>query len=171
MSPGLQALTVVHVAISLVAIGAGIPVVLGFLSSRRLPVATVIFLVFTALTSITGFFFPFHGFTPAFGFGIVSLLILPLATWARYGKHLSGAWRGAYIVTTMIALYLNVFVLILQSFLKIPALKALAPNQNEPPFAIAQGVVLVLFVALTIVAVKKFRPPPSEAADSSLRVA
>lgn len=158
MTVGLQIFTIVHVAISLVAIVAGFVVVHGLLSSRLLPGATATFLTFTVLTSVTGFFFPIHGFTPAIGTGIISLVILPIAIWARYGKHLVGAWRWIYVVTAMIALYLNVFVLVVQLFLKVPRLKALAPNQNEPPFAVAQGIVLVLFVALTIIALKNFKP-------------
>jgi hypothetical protein len=109
-------------------------------------------------TSVTGFFFPFHGFTPAIGVGIVSLVVLAVAIFARYGRKLSGPWPWIYVVTAMIALYLNVFVLIVQLFQKVPALKALAPTQSEPPFQIAQLVTLALFVVLTILAVRRFRP-------------
>jgi hypothetical protein len=107
-------------------------------------------------TSVTGFFFPFHHFTPAYAVGIISLLLLALAIYARYSRHLAGAWRRVYVITALIALYLNVFVLIVQAFAKLPALKALAPTQSEPPFLLAQLVVLVLFIVLTAVAAIRF---------------
>jgi hypothetical protein len=144
--------TLIHVAISLVAIASGFVVLFGLLTGKRLNRWTALFLATTAATSITGFFFPFHGFTPAIAVGILSLLLLPLAIYARYPRHLAGRLRLTYVGTAMFALYLNVFVLIVQSFLKIPALKALAPTQSEPPFAITQLVVLLAFIALTITA-------------------
>jgi hypothetical protein len=104
------------------------------------------------------FFFPFHGFTPAIGVGIISLIVLAIAILARYSRHLAGHWRWIYVVTAMIALYLNVFVLIVQSFEKIPALHVLAPTQTEPPFAITQLVVLGLFILIGLVAAIRFRP-------------
>ena len=107
-------------------------------------------------TSVTGFLFPFHKFLPSHGVGIVSLLVLPVAIFARYGRHLAGAWRRIYVVTAMIALY-HVFVLIAQLFLKVPALNAMAPTQSEPPFKLAQLVVLVLFIVLAVVAAIRFR--------------
>jgi magnesium-transporting ATPase (P-type) len=106
---------------------------------------------------VTGFFFPFHGVTPAIVVGVISLVVLAVAIIARYVRRLAGAWRWIYVVTVMIALYLNVFVLIVQLFQKVPALKALAPTQSEPPFAVTQLVVLALFVVLTIMAAIKFR--------------
>jgi hypothetical protein len=112
----------------------------------------------TLLTSVTGFFFPFHGFTPAIGVGIISLVLLAVAILARYGRKLSGAWRWIYVVTAMLSLYLNVFVLIVQLFQKVPALKTLAPTQSEPPFQIAQLGVLLIFILLTIFAAIRFRP-------------
>ena len=149
--------TKVHVVISLIAIFAGFIVAFGLLTAKRLDGWTTLFLVTTVATSVTGFFFPFHGFTPAIGVGIVSLVVLAVAIFARYGRQLTGAWRWIYVVTAMLALYLNFFVLIAQSFQKVPALKALAPTQSEPPFLVAQLVAFALFVVLTIVAVIKFR--------------
>jgi magnesium-transporting ATPase (P-type) len=129
----------------------------GLLVGRRLNGWTALFLISTVLTSVTGFFFPFHGVTPAIVVGIISLVLLAVAIVARYARHLGGAWRWIYVVTAMISLYLNVFVLIVQLFQKVPALKALAPTQSEPPFAVTQLVVLALFVLLTIIAAIKFR--------------
>jgi hypothetical protein len=111
-------------------------------------------------TSVTGFFFPFHHFTPAHGVGIVSLLVLLVAILARYSFHLAGAWRWIYVVCAMVALYLNVFVGIVQAFQKVPVLKAMAPTQSEPPFLVAQLFGLTFFVVLTIVAAIRFRIKP-----------
>jgi hypothetical protein len=154
----VQTFTIVHVVISLVAIASGIIVVVGMFGSQSQPRWTALFLTTTVLTSLTGFLFPIKGFTPALGTGIVSCIILAIALAALYAKHLVGAWRWIYVVTAVSALYLNVLVLIVQSFQKIPALKPLAPTQSEPPFLIAQTVALVVFVLLGIVAVVKFRP-------------
>ena len=154
----LQAYTIFHVVISLVAILAGLIVLRGWLTARRLDGWTLIFLLFTLATSVTGFFFPFHGFTPAIGTGILSVVVLFAAFAALYAFHLEGSWRWIYLVSAAIALYLNVFVLIIQAFLKVPALHALAPNGNEPPFAIVQGIVLVLFVIGGFLAVRRYRP-------------
>jgi hypothetical protein len=110
------------------------------------------------LTSVTGFLFPIHGFTPALGVGILSCVILALALFALYKEHLIGAWRPVYVITAVASLYLNVFVLVVQSFVKIPALNALAPTQTEPPFAITQAVVLAIFILIALVAAIKFRP-------------
>jgi hypothetical protein len=131
--------------------------VLGLLSSKRLDGWTALFLASTVATSVTGFFFPFHGVTPADVFGVLSLIVLPIAMFARYGRSLAGGWRRTYVITAMIALYLNVFVLIAQLFDKVPTLKAIAPTKTEPTFKISQLVVLVLFVVLTVAAAKKFR--------------
>jgi hypothetical protein len=158
MFSGLSTFTQVHVVISLIAIIAGLIVVFGLLTAKRLDRWTALFLLAAVATSVTGFFFPFHGFTPAIVVGIVSMVVLALAILARYGRKLAGAWRWIYVVTAMIALYLNVFVLIVQLFQKVPALKALAPTQSEPPFQITQLVSLVLFIVLTILAVRRFRP-------------
>src|SRR6478735_10991077 len=128
-------------------------------ASNSLPVTTALFLFTTALTSLTGFLFPIHGFTPALGVGIVACLILVVALFALYKEHLVGAWRWIYVITAVGSLYLNVFVLVVQSFVKVSALNALAPTQTEPPFAITQAVVLAIFILITIIAANKFRPP------------
>jgi len=157
MTTGLLLFTLFHVALSLIGIGAGLVVLRGLLVSMRLDGWTALFLTTTIATSVTGFLFPFRGFTPAIGTGIISMVVLAVACYARYGKHLAGGWRLAYVVTAVIALYLNVFVLVVQAFLKIPALNALAPQQNEPPFAVAQGTVFVLFFIAGIRAAMRFR--------------
>lgn len=152
--------TIVHVVISLIGIFSGFVVLVGLLTSKPLNAWTAVFLASTLATSVTGFFFPFHGLTPAIVTGIISLVVLVVAIFARYARNLAGAWRKIYVVNAVLALYLNVFVLIVQLFLKVPALKALAPKQSEPPFAITQLVVLVLFVALAIAAAIRFRSEP-----------
>lgn len=154
----LEIYTLVHVAISLVGIASGFAVLFGLLAGKRLDGWTKLFLITTVATSVTGFFFPFHGFTPAIGVGIISLVVLAVAIFARYGRNLAGSWRWIYVVTATIALYLNVFVGIVQAFQKVPALKAIAPMQTEPPFAVTQLVVLVLFILIGIVAAIRFRP-------------
>jgi hypothetical protein len=131
----------------------------GLLTAKRLDGWTRLFLVTTIATSATGFFFPFHGITPAIIVGIISLVLLAVAIIARYARHLAGVWRWIYVVTAMVALYLNVFVLIVQLFQKVPALKALAPTQSELPFAVAQLLTLALFFILTIFAAIRFRLP------------
>ena len=107
---------------------------------------------------MTGFLFPIHGFTPALGVGVVACLILVVALFALYKEHLVGAWRWIYVVTAVVSLYFNVFVLVAQSFMKVSALNALAPTQSEPPFAITQAVVLMVFILIALIAVVKFRP-------------
>ena len=156
MSAG--AFTILHVAITLVAIGSGLIVVGGMFASNRLPVTTALFLFTTALTSLTGFLFPIHGFTPALGVGIDACVILAVALFALYREHMVGAWRWIYVITAVMSLYLNVFVLVVQSFVKVAALNALAPTQNEPPFAITQAAVLAIFVLIIGIAVVTFRP-------------
>jgi hypothetical protein len=156
----ITALTIVHVAISLVGIGAGFIVMRGLLVSKRLDTWTAIFLAATTATSVTGFFFPIERITPGLALGIVSLIVLAPALAARYYYDLFGPWRRTYVITAMIAQYLNVFVLIVQSFQKIPSLSELAPTQSEPPFLVAQLVTLALFIAYTILAVVRFRPEP-----------
>jgi hypothetical protein len=155
----IGAFTILHVAITLVAIGSGLIVVGGMFSSHRLPVTTALFLFATALTCVTGFLFPIHGFTPALGVAILGGAILPIALFALYKEHLVGAWRWIYVIAAVASLYLNVFVLVVQSFVKVSALTALAPTQSEPPFAITQAVVLAIFVLITLISVIKFRPP------------
>ena len=156
MFSGMSTFTQVHVVISLIGICSGLVVAFGLLAAKRLDAWTALFLV-SVLTSVTGFMFPFHGFLPSYGVGAISMVALAIAIFARYGRHLAGGWRRTYAITAMTSLYLNVFVLIVQLFEKVPALKALAPTQSEPPFKITQLTVLVLFVVLTIIAAKRFR--------------
>ena len=157
----LSAFTLFHVALSLVGIGSGFVVVYGLLGSRRFDGWTALFLTTTVATSVTGFLFPFHRFLPSHGVGIVSLIILAIAIAARYRFRLAGGWRRTYAITAVIALYLNVFVLIVQLFLKVPSLKAIAPTQSEPPFQLTQLATLLLFALLTIRAAIKFRGEPA----------
>ena len=152
------AFTIFHVAITLVAIGSGLIVVGGMFASHKLPVTTALFLFTTALTSVTGFLFPIHGFTPALGVGIVSCVVLAVALFALYKERLVGVWRWIYVICAVASLYLNVFVLVVQSFVKISLLNALAPTQTEPPFAITQAAVLAIFILMTLIAVITFRP-------------
>lgn len=150
--------TLVHVLLSLVGIASGLLVVYGMLRAKRFDGATAIFLVTTALTSLTGFLFPVEHILPSHVLGVISLVALAIAIPARYALRLAGAWRAIYVVSAVLALYLNVFVLVAQIFMKVPAAHALAPTGKEPPFLIAQVVVMVIFVVLGIFAVKKFRP-------------
>lgn len=154
----LSAFTLLHVSISLLGILTGLVVVAGMFRAKPLPAWTALFLITTILTSATGFLFPVAGIDPPKVVGTISLVVLAVALFALYGKHLSGSWRWIYVVTAVTALYFNVFVLVVQAFQKIVFLKALAPRQNEPPFAIAQVLVLVVFIALGWLAVKKFHP-------------
>jgi uncharacterized membrane protein len=154
----LRIYTQIHVLISLIGIFTGLVVLFGMLASKRLDGWTKWFLITTVLTSVTGFFFPFHGFTPAIGVGIILLVVLAIANFARCSRRMLGEWRWIYVVTAVIALYLNVFVLVVQLFEKIPALHALAPTQSEQPFKLAQLIVLVLFVLLGVVALPRFHP-------------
>jgi hypothetical protein len=161
----LSAFTTLHVIISLIAIASGILVMFGLLGSRRMPGWTAIFLLFTILTSATGFVFPFDKLLPSHMIGILSLVLLAIACIALYGMKLAGAWRWNYVLSAMVALYLNVFVLVIQGFLKVGPLHALAPSipPSEPPFAVLQGIVLVFFVIVMIGAVRRFRPAPGYA--------
>jgi hypothetical protein len=154
----LSTFTTVHVIISLIGIVSGLIALFGMLGSKRLNGLTALFLLTTVLTSVTGFTFPFTHLTPGHVVGIISLVVLAIAILARYSFHMAGSWRRIYVVTAAIALYLNVFVLVVQSFEKVPALHALAPTQTEGPFKMAQLAVLVLFIVLTVIAVKKFHP-------------
>jgi hypothetical protein len=158
----MKTFTLVHVIISLVGILSGFVVVAGMLSAKKSAAWTAIFLSTTVATSVTGFFFPFHHFTPAHGVGIVSLLVLAFVLYALYSRNLAGGWRRIYVIGAVLSLYLNFFVLIVQAFQKVPALNTLAPTQTEPPFAIAQGVALVVFIALGVAALIRFRPKPIE---------
>ncbi|MFZ0707260.1 MAG: hypothetical protein WAM71_16795, partial [Candidatus Korobacteraceae bacterium] len=152
----LSTYTLIHVIISLAGIGSGFIVMYGLLNSKRLDGWTAIFLTTTVLTSVTGFFFPFEGLKPSYILAGISLILLAIAIWARYSRRLEGGARRTYIVTAALALYLNCFVGVIQAFAKIPALHALAPTQKEPPFLVAQLVVLALFIWLTILAAKRF---------------
>jgi len=156
--------TFLHVLISLIGIGSGLVVMFGFLTAKRLGGLTALFLATTVATSVTGFGFPFTHLLPSHKVGIISLVILAVAIPARYVFHLAGAWRWIYVAGAATALYLNAFVLIVQAFEKVPALKAMAPKQTEPPFLVAQLAVLILFLGLTILAVKRFHIEPAPAA-------
>ena len=164
MSTGLAVFTLFHVALSLVGILAGFVVLFGLISAKQSKSWTSTFLVTTAATSLTGFLFPFHKLLPSHGVGIVSILVLALTIPALYVFHLAGPWRRVYVIGTVIALYLNVFVLIAQFFMKIPALKALAPTQSEPPFLGTQVVVMLIFIVLGVLATKRF---PGQAVPAS----
>jgi hypothetical protein len=156
--------TALHVVISLVAIGSGFVVVFGFLKGKPLNGMTAIFLTTTALTSISGFGFPFTHLLPSHKLGILSLAALAIAAAARYLFHLSGPWRSVYVVSAALALYFNVFVLVVQAFEKVPVLKALAPTQKEPPFLVTQLVVLLAFATLTVFSTVRFHPERVRAA-------
>ncbi len=153
----IKILTWIHTAISLVAIVAGLMVVKGLIESRGRQLWTLLFLVTAAATTLTGFFFPFQGPTPAFILGVISILPLTLSFHARYRHRLHGAWRKIYTVSAVTVLYFNCFVLIVQIFLKIPAANALAPTQKEPPFVIVQGLTLAAFIVLGILSTIKFK--------------
>jgi hypothetical protein len=157
---GMTTLTFVHVAISLVGILSGLVVAFGLGSGKRLDGWTATFLITTVGTSVTGFFFPFEGFKPSYVVGAISLAVLGLAIFARYSRRLAGGWRRTYVISAVVALYFNVFVLVAQLFLKVPSLHALAPKGSEPPFAVTQVVVMALFVVLGIAAAKGFREQP-----------
>jgi hypothetical protein len=152
--------TLVHVLISLVGIASGFIVVYGLLTGRRLDGWTATFLATTILTSVTGFLFPVEHILPSHIVGVISLVVLAAALLARYARHMQHSWRTTYVVCAIVALYLNVFVAVVQSFLKIPPVHALAPTQKEPPFLVAQLAVMAIFVAIGILAVKKFRVAP-----------
>ncbi len=162
----LTAFTVFHVLLSLIGIAAGFVVLFGFLTSRKLDGWTLVFLTTTIATSATGFLFPFHHFLPSHAVGILSLFVLGLAVLARYRFHLTGGWLRTYVISSSIALYFNVFVLIAQLFQKVAPLKALAPTQSEPPFQLTQLVVLILFILLTVRATMKFHHQPLRAASA-----
>ena len=157
MFSSLSPFTKLHVVISLIGIVSGLVVMFGLLVGQKLNPWTAVFLISTVATSVTGFFFPFHGPTPAMVVGIISLVLLAVAIVARYARHLAGSWRWIYVATAMISLYLNVFVLVAQAFAKAPALKTMAPTQSELPFLISEFIVMALFIVLSIAADKRFR--------------
>jgi len=152
----MEVFTLVHVAISLAGILSGLVALFGLIGGKRLDGWTAVFLITSIATSVTGFFFPFHGVTPGIVIGILSLIVLAIAVVARYPRQMAGAWRNTYVITSAIALYFNFFVLVAQLFRRVPALKELAPTQSEPPFLVAQLVIMAAFIALTVLAVKNF---------------
>jgi len=156
----LSAFTTLHVVISLIAIVAGLIVMFGMVGPYHSGGLAAIFLLFTILTSVTGFMFPFNGVTPGILIGILSCILLAIACLALYGLKLGGAWRWIYALTALISLYLNVFVLVIQSFLKIPPLHEIAPGNPPagPAFAVVQGVVLVFFAVMIFRVWRGFRP-------------
>jgi hypothetical protein len=167
---GMTPLVFVHVLISLVALGSGVVTALAMAAGRRLDGWTALFLSSTLATSLSGFVLPADRFLPSHAIGIVSVVVLAVAILAWYGRRLVGAWRPVYVVTAVVALYLNAFVFVFQAFLKVPALKALAPTQSEPPFQIAQLATLALFLALGAAATFRFgrdqtRPAAGPAVD------
>src|SRR6266545_2162867 len=157
----LHIYTIIHTLISLIAIFTGIVVVFGMLAGAQLNGWTKWFLITAVATTVTGFFFPFHRFTPAIGLGIISLPFLALTIYARYSKRLGGAWRWIYAIGAVICLYFNLFVLVVQAFEKVPALHTMAPTQTESPFKLTQLIVLATFILLGIVVVIRFHPEPS----------
>jgi hypothetical protein len=154
---GMTPILFVHVAISLVGIASGFVVIWGLLVARRLDGWTAVFLATTVATSVTGFFLPAEQLLPSHVVGIISLAVLAVAIVARYQRRMAGGWRRTYVIMAVAAQYLNFFVLVVQSFQKVPALHELAPTQSEPPFAIAQLIALVAFVVLGVLAAKRFR--------------
>jgi hypothetical protein len=152
---GSTAFVLFHTALSLIAIVTGLVVVRGLMRNDPANGWSLWFWITTVATTLTGFLFPFGGFTPALGTGIVSTVILAATLPARYAFHYAGPWRRVYVIGTVVSLYLNCFVLVVQSFQKIPFLHPLAPTGSEPPFAIAQGLVLIAFIIAGFVAVRR----------------
>jgi hypothetical protein len=160
----LPTFTIIHVAISLAAIASGFVVLFGMIANKRLDGWTAFFLATTVATSVTGFGFPIKGMTPGIAFGIISLVVLAPVIFARYQRDLAGIWRPVYVIGALFAFYLNYVVLIVQSFQKVPALKALAPTQSEPPFLAVQLISLAAFIVLGTMATKRFHPGALSAA-------
>jgi len=160
----VQAFTAFHVALSVVGLLSGVIVVLGLLNGWRLPGWTALFLVTTIATSATGFLFHSPSFGPPQVVGVISLIVLAAAVAAQYIYHLAGRWRVVYVVTAVLAFYLNAFVGVAQAFQKIPLLHGLAPTGSEPPFLVAQAAVLALFVVIAVLSLKRFHPLPVAAA-------
>jgi K+-transporting ATPase A subunit len=154
----VETFTALHVVISLVAIAAGLVVAFGMLTNRRLDGWTALFLATTIATSVTGFFFHSKAFGPPHVVGVISLVVLAVALLALYGRHLAGFWRPTYVVTAILALYLNCFVAVVQAFQKVAFLHPLAPNGSEPPFLVAQGATLLIFLILGALGVRLFHP-------------
>jgi hypothetical protein len=166
----MRTFTLVHVAISLVGIGSGLVVLFGLFDARRLNGWTPLFLTTTVLTSVTGFFFPVDRLLPSHIVGALSLVLLAAAIVARYPKRLAGQWRAVYVIGAVVSLYFNVFVLIVQSFQRVPALKELAPTQTESPFVVAQLLALTIFAAATLLAVVRFREEALASGRSAVNV-
>jgi hypothetical protein len=152
----LAAFTQFHVIISLIGIISGLVAVLGMLNAKLLPGSTVLFLITTVVSCVTGFMFPMP-FDPPAAVGCLTLVVLALAIIALYTYKLAGSWRGIYVISSIVALYFNCFVLVVQTFQKVAFFHALAPTQKEPPFAAAQAVLLVLFIGLGVAAFKRFK--------------
>ena len=154
----LSTFTSVHVVISLIGIGAGFLVLYGMLTGKRFDGGTAIFLIFTVLTSATGFLFPFEHLLPSYIIGVTSLVVLAIAIVARYSQHMTGSWRWIYVACAVLAFYLNFFVLVAQTFMKVPAAHALAPTGKEPPFLVTQLIVMAVFILFGVLAAKRFHP-------------
>jgi hypothetical protein len=148
----------IHVALSLIGIVSGLVVLYRLLTNNQSSGWTALFLATTILTSVTGFPLPPFGFDPPRVVGIISLVLLAAAVVALFVFHLAGRWRLLYCASAIAALYLNVFVGVVQAFQKLPFLHSLAPTQSEPPFVVAQIAVLAAFAALGFLAVKRFHP-------------
>ncbi len=157
----LATYTTIHVILSLIGIASGLIVLAALLGGRILSLWNGLFLISTVLTSLTAFGFPFTKVTPGIILGILSLIVLAIAIFALYARHLNGVWRRTYVIAAMVALYFNVFVLVAQLFEHVPAIHAFAPTQTEAPFKIAQLLVLVLFAVLIGAAAKRFRTMPA----------
>ncbi len=153
-----QTFTLFHVVISLIAIGTGFIVVYGLFTANRMAGITALFLATTALTSLTGFFFHRPHILPSHVVGAIAMVVVAVTVLALYSFHLRGKWRSVYVIGATLSLYFNMFVLVAQAFLKIPSLHVLAPTGTEPPFAIAQGIVLVVFIVIGVTAIRRFRP-------------
>jgi len=160
--------TAVHVVISLIGVGAGLVVLAGLLTGRRFDTWTKMFLAATVATNVTGFGFPVDRVLPSHIVGGLSLIALAVAIYARYAQQMARGWRTAYVLTAMLSLYLNVFVLVVQAFRRVSALNALAPTQSEGPFALAQFAVLIGFLAITIVALRKFKTGAATAVPTTV---
>ena len=154
----LPAFTELHVIISLIGIVAGLVFFAALTGGRWLSLINGLFLVFTILTSVTGFFFHSKAIGPPHIVGVISLVVLAVTLIAIYGRRLAGIWRGVFVITAVLALYLNCFVLVVQLFQKIPSLNAFAPTGTEPPFVAAQGATLLLFLVLGFLAFRRFHP-------------
>ena len=158
LTMNLSTFTAIHTALSVIALLSGVVVLIGLLRSQRCPLVTLLYFVTAIATSATGFGFPNTTFTPAEVVGVISLVLLGIAVLARYSYAFAGSARWLYVLGVTLSLYFLFFVLVAQAFSKIAALRVFAPTQSEPPFAIAQGVLLLVFVAITVATVRKFHP-------------